>query len=304
MGPGKRGQGIALVLSGLTIANVVGVPAITFLGQQAGWRVAYLAVAAIFALTALAIWLVVPLQPGDPAATMRRELTIFRRPQIWLVLLIGSLGFGGFFAVYTYVAPLVTSVAGLTPAFVPIALVAVGIGMTIGNFVGGRAADRNVLGAIFVCFGIFAVALTGIALTSHWPPAMFFFLFLVGFGASALSPAVQTRLMDVAGDGQTLAAAINHSALNLGNSLGAYLGGVTIAAGLGYLSPAWVGLLLCVPGVALAIASAVLQRTTDRKAGPGSKVPGSKVPGSEVPGSEVSGRVGLDEDAVLDGSLS
>lgn len=289
MGPGKRGQGIALVLSGLTIANVIGVPAITFLGQQAGWRVAYLAVAMIFALTALAIWLAVPLQDGDPDATMRRELTIFHRPQIWLILLIGSLGFGGFFAVYTYVAPLVTSVAGLTPAFVPLALVAVGLGMTIGNFAGGRAADHNVLGTIFVCFGIFAVALTGIALTSHWPPAMFFFLFLVGFGASALSPAIQTRLMDVAGDGQTLAAAINHSALNLGNSLGAYLGGVTIAAGLGYLSPAWVGLLLCVPGVALAGASALLQRRTDGRAGPASEVPRG---------------VSLDKDAILDGTLS
>jgi DHA1 family inner membrane transport protein len=146
-----------------------------------------------------------------------------------------------------------------------------------------------VLGTIFVCFGIFAIALTGIALTSHWPPSMFFFLFLVGFGSSALSPAIQTRLMDVAGDGQTLAAAINHSALNLGNSLGAYLGGVTIAAGLGYLSPAWVGLLLCIPGVALAIASALLQRHTDRTGGPRS---------------EVARNVGLDEDAVLDGTLS
>lgn len=281
MGPGKRGQGIALVLSGLTIANVIGVPSITFLGQVAGWRIAYLAVAAVFALTFLAIALVVPFQSGDPAATMKRELKVFGRSQVWLALLIGSIGFGGFFAVYTYVAPVVTTVTGLDPGVVPIALVAIGIGMTIGNFAGGRAADHHVMGTLFVCFALFIVALAGLALTATNPVGLFVFLFLVGVAASALSPAIQTRLMDVAGDGQTLAAAINHSSLNLGNSLGAYLGGVTIAAGLGYLSPTWVGLLLCIPGVALAAVSLLLQRRSDAR-------------------SEVAGHVRLDEDAVLD----
>ncbi|MBG6054635.1 DHA1 family inner membrane transport protein [Salinibacterium sp. CAN_S4] len=264
MGPGKRGRGVALVLSGLTIANVIGVPAITYLGQQAGWRVAYFAVAAVFALTFVAVALVVPLQQGDPRATMKRELTAFARPQVWLALLIGSVGFGGFFAVYTYISPLATNVTGLEPGVVPFVLVAVGIGMTIGNLIGGRAADHSVMGTLFVCFGIFAVALTGLALTGQHPVGLFVFVFLVGGGAAALSPAIQTRLMDVAGDSQTLAAAINHSALNLGNSIGAWLGGVTIAAGFGYLSPAWVGLLLCVPGVALALISLAMQRGADR----------------------------------------
>ena len=264
MGPGKRGRGVALVLSGLTIANVIGVPTVTWLGQVAGWRVAYLAVAAVFLLTFAAIALAVPLQPGDPAATIRRELKIFGRVQVWLALLIGAVGFGGFFAVYTYVSPVVTTVTQLSPAVVPWALVAAGIGMTIGNFVGGRAADHNVMATLFICFGVFALSLTGLALTAQTPVGLFVFLFLVGAAASALSPAIQTRLMDVAGDGQSLAAAINHSSLNIGNSLGAYLGGLTIAAGLGYLSPTWVGLLLCVPGVALALVALVLQRRSDR----------------------------------------
>jgi len=285
MGPGKRGQGIALVLSGLTIANVVGVPAITYLGQIAGWRIAYLAVAVVFALTFLSVVLAVPLQAGDPAATMKRELKVFGRPQVWLALLIGSVGFGGFFAVYTYVAPIVTSVTGLDPAIVPLALVAVGIGMTIGNFVGGRASDHHVMGTLFICFGLFAVGLLGLALTASNPVGLFAFLFVIGLAASALSPAIQSRLMDVAGDGQTLAAAINHSSLNLGNSVGAYLGGVTIAAGLGYLSPTWVGLALCVPGVILALASLVLQRRAAARL-------------------EAAGQVGLDEDAVLDRTLA
>lgn len=284
MGPGKRGQGVALVLSGLTIANVIGVPAVTWLGQVAGWRVAYLAVAAVFVLTFVAVALAVPLQPGDPEATMRRELRIFTRAQVWLALLIGAIGFGGFFAVYTYVSPVVTTVTGLSPAVVPWALVAAGIGMTIGNIVGGRAADHNVMGTLFLCFAAFVVALTGLALTAQTPVGLFVFLFLVGAAASALSPAIQTRLMDVAGDGQSLAAAINHSSLNIGNSLGAYLGGLTIAAGLGYLSPTWVGLLLCVPGVALAVVALLLQRRAGR--------------------SEVARKIRLDEDPVLDRTLA
>lgn len=255
MGEGKRGRGVAFVLSGLTVANVIGVPLITFLGQSAGWRVSYLVVAAIFAATFVAVSLFVPLQAGDPSATMKRELTIFRRPQVWLALLIGSIGFGGFFAVYSYIAPVVTRVTRLDESFVPIALVAAGLGMTIGNLLGGRAADHHVMKTIFVCFGIFAVALAGFALTAQWPAGLLVFVFLVSGAASALSPAIQTRLMDVAGDSQSLAAALNHSALNIGNSLGAYLGGVTIAGGLGYLSPTWVGLLLCVPGVGFAIIS-------------------------------------------------
>lgn len=285
MGPGKRGQGVALVLSGLTIANVIGVPTITYLGQIAGWRIAYLAVAVVFALAFVAVAITVPFQPGDPAATVRRELTIFRRGQVWLALLIGSIGFGGFFAVYTYIAPVVTSVAKLDASIVPWVLVVAGIGMTLGNFAGGRAADHSVIRTLFICFGLFAVSLLGLALTAHTPAGLFFFVFLVGVAASALSPAIQTRLMDVAGDGQSLAAAINHASLNIGNSLGAFLGGVTIAAGLGYLSPTWVGLLLVVPGVLLAVLSVALERRSDRRL-------------------EAAGRVALDDDAVLDRPLA
>ncbi|MGV8884177.1 MAG: MFS transporter [Microbacteriaceae bacterium] len=260
IGSGKRGQGVAIVLSGLTIANVVGVPLITLLGQVAGWRVAYLVVAAIFAATFVAVLAVLPAQAGDQSATLRRELAAFSRLQVWLALLVGAVGFGGFFAVYSYVAPVVTEVTQLDPSFVPIALVCVGIGMTIGNVVGGRAADRNIMATIFSCFALFVVSLIGFALFAHNPVGLVAGLFLVGFAASALSPAIQTRLMDVAGDSQTLAAAVNHASLNLGNSLGAYLGGVTIAAGFGYLSPAWVGLLLCIPGILLAVVSLGLER--------------------------------------------
>jgi DHA1 family inner membrane transport protein len=267
MGPGKRGQGVALVLAGLTVANVVGVPLITFLGQQAGWRAAYLVVAAIFAASVVAIRLTVPKQPGDPDATPRRELGAFVRPAVWLALLTGSVGFAGFFAVYSYVAPLTTEVTGLSATAVPWALVTLGLGMTLGNILGGWAADRGVLRALFVSFAVFALALLGLALSAPQPVGLFAFLFAVGAAAAALSPAIQTRLMDVAGDSQTLAAAVNHSALNIGNALGAFLGGAVIAAGWGYLAPTWLGLAMCAPGVLLALAGAAVTRTRTARAG-------------------------------------
>jgi DHA1 family inner membrane transport protein len=260
MGPGKRGRGVAFVLAGLTIANIVGVPAVTRLGQVAGWRVAYLAVALMFALTFVAIAFLVPYQAGNPDATMKRELKAFGRIQVWLALLIGAVGFGGFFAVYTFISPLATTVTGLDIALVPVVLIGVGIGMTIGNLLGGYTADRNIMGSLFAYFALFAVALVGLALTAQTVPGLLFFTFLVGVGSSALSPSIQTRLMDVAGDSQTLAAAVNHAALNIGNSLGAYLGAVVVAAKFGYLAPVWVGLFLCVPGVLLAVVSLLLQR--------------------------------------------
>ncbi len=266
MGPGARGRGIAFVLGGLTISNVIGVPSITFLGQVAGWRAAYVAVAVIFALTFVAVALVVPNQGGDAAATMRRELKAFTRSQVWFALAIGAIGFGGFFSVYTYIAPVVTEVAHQTESFVPIALVIIGIGMTIGNFLGGRLADIHVMRTMFACFAVFIVALVGFALTAGSIVGLLVFAFLVAVAASALSPAIQTRLMDVAGDSQTMAAAVNHSSLNLGNSLGAFLGGVTIAAGFGYLSAAWVGFGLAILGVLIATGSVLLQRVRPLRA--------------------------------------
>ncbi|MDR5699811.1 MFS transporter [Agromyces aerolatus] len=265
MGPGKRARGVALVLSGLTIANVIGVPAITWLGQVAGWRVAYLAVAAIFALTFVAVLAAVPWQPGDAAATMRRELAAFGRAQVWFAVGIGAIGFGGLFAVYSYVAPLATDVTGLAEDLVPIALIAVGLGMTIGNLIGGRLADWSVRRAMYVFFVVLAGALVLLGLTAAHPVGLFAGLFLIGGASSALSPTIQARLMDVARDSQSLAAALNHSALNIGNSLGALLGGLAIAGGLGYVAPVWIGLVLTIVGLGLAVASFGLDRARRRR---------------------------------------
>jgi DHA1 family inner membrane transport protein len=265
MGPGKRARGVAIVLSGLTIANVIGVPSITWLGQVAGWRVAYIAVAALFAVTFVAVIVAVPFQNGNPGATMRSELKAFGRLQVWLALLIGAVGFGGLFAVYTYVAPLVIEITGLPAMAVPLVLVVVGLGMTAGNFVGGALADRSVRRTMYTFFGVMLGALLLLAVSAQTLPGLLIGVFLVGGAASALSPTIQTRLMDVAHDSQSIAAALNHSALNLGNALGAYLGGVVVAAGLGYLAPIWVGLGLSVLGVALATVTFAIDRNRRRR---------------------------------------
>ena len=260
MGGEKRGRATAFVLSGLTIANVIGVPTITWIGQQTSWRVAYLVVASIFAATALAIAALVPAGPGDPHATMRRELRAFKRPAVWFALLTGALGFGGFFAVYTYVSPLTTEIAGAPERLVPVALVVMGVGTAIGNVIGGRLADHGALRAIFILFGVFSASLTVLALSSVTLAGLLIGLFITGASAAAISPAIQTRLMDVAGDSQTMAAAVNHSALNMGNSLGAALGGAVIAAGWGFVAPTWLGLALCVPGALFALAGWAVTR--------------------------------------------
>src|SRR3712207_6107785 len=159
LGPGSQAKGFAVVLSGLTAANVFGVPLITALGQAAGWRIAYLAIAGVFALALLAVLLTVPEVAAAPGGSPRAELAAFRSPQVWLVALIAAIGISGFFAINTYIAPVTTHVAGLSPSAVPLVLAALGLGMTVGNAVGGLAADRDLRRSVLFGFvGVIAAS--------------------------------------------------------------------------------------------------------------------------------------------------
>lgn len=251
LGPGKRAQGVAFILTGLTVANVVGVPLGTFLGQQWGWRTAFLVVTIVFALAAVSIAAFVPKHPGEPGRTLRSELGVFRVGQVWLTLGIGAIGFGGFFAVYSFIAPLVTDVAGSPEWAVPIVLVIVGLGMTVGNLLGGYMADRDLRLTLLFGMGAMVVVLVLLALLSFQIVLLAVLAFGIGLVSSVLSPAIQTRLMDVAGDNQSIAAAMNHSALNIGNSLGAFLGGTVIGLGWGFTAPAWTGAVLALVGLGI-----------------------------------------------------
>jgi MFS transporter, DHA1 family, inner membrane transport protein len=253
LGPGKRAKGVAFVLTGLTVANIVGVPLGTLLGQQFGWRLAFLLVTAIFLVATIAIAVFVPHYAGTPGRRLREELRVFRIPQVWLTLGMAAIGFGGFFAMYTYIAPMVTDLAGSPEWAVSIVLVIIGVGMTVGNLLGGHLADidlrRTILGGLLILTVMSAV----LALTAGWIITLALFAFAVSLCGSALGPSIQTRLIDVADEYPSIAAALNHSAFNIGNSLGAALGAAVIYAGFGFAAPAWVGAVLALGGFVIAL---------------------------------------------------
>ncbi|MGV9335300.1 MFS transporter [Nocardia sp. NPDC003726] len=248
---GQRAKAVAAVMLGLSAANVVGVPAATWLGQHLGWRDAFVVVALIGVTTVAALLRFVPELTGITVTDPRTELGALRRPQVLLTLLVGAVGFGGMFAVYTYIATTLTDVAGLRTGAVPLVLMLFGVGMVIGNIVGGALADRGVDRAVGMSLLAMTVILGGFVAAAHNPYTAAFGALLVGASGAALAPGLQTRLMDVAADAQTLAAALNHAALNIANAAGAWLGGLVIAAGLGYTAPAVVGTALAATGVVL-----------------------------------------------------
>ncbi|MGV9724632.1 MFS transporter [Nocardia beijingensis] len=248
---GQRAKAVAAVMLGLSAANVVGVPAATWLGQHLGWRDAFVVVALIGVTTVAALLRFVPELTGITMTNPMTELGALRRPQVLLTLLVGAVGFGGMFAVYTYIATTLTDVSGMRTGAVPLVLMLFGVGMVIGNIVGGVLADRGVDRAVGLSMIAMTVILGGFVAAAHNPYTAAFGALLVGASGAALAPGLQTRLMDVAADAQTLAAALNHAALNIANAAGAWLGGLVIAAGLGYTAPAVVGAALAATGVVL-----------------------------------------------------
>ena len=262
----RRARAVARVMLGLTVANVLGVPLATLLGQALGWRSTYWTVAVIFGVALVAVQRFVPRTPAVPGASPRTELGALRRPQVWLTLLVGAVGFGGFFAVYSYISPTLTEVSGFSEAGVPVALALFGIGMSLGTEVGGRLADRSVVGTVYVGMASTAVVLLAFTVTAHGTVSAGVTVLLIGATGSLALPALQTRLMDVAGDAQSLAAAGQHAALNVANALGALLGGTVIAAGYGWTAPAAVGAGLSVLGLGVVVASHALERRDARRA--------------------------------------
>ena len=253
--PGKRAQAVAQVMLGLTVATVVGVPLAAWLGQVFGWRAAFAMVGAIGLLAAGLAWMWIPDRAPSAGASAMRELGALARPQVWITLGIGAIGFGGLFAVFSYVKPTLLEVAGMREATIPWALAVLGLGMVAGNLVGAKLADRALMPAIGGILLWSAVVLGLFTFTAHYAPLALANLFLVGTTV-ALAPALQVRLMDVAGEAQALAAALNHSAFNFANALGAWLGGVAISADLGWTSTGWVGALLALGGIPLFLLAA------------------------------------------------
>ncbi|NIF46668.1 MFS transporter [Enterobacter sp. Ap-916] len=244
----KRAQAVSMVLLGLTIANLLGVPAVAAIGQLFGWRSAFAIVGGLAVLTLILVWIWVPWHAGDKDASPLRELTALTRKQVLLTLAIGAIGSGGMFSVFSYVKPTMLELAHQSVGMIPVILSMFGLGMIVGNIVGGRLADRGLEKTVRLLLIWAILVLSAYVYTSHYPWLGAVTVMLVGTMVS-LSSVLQIRLMDVAGDAQTMAAAMNHSAFNIANALGAWLGGVTISAGFGWESTGWVGAILAVFGL-------------------------------------------------------
>ena len=257
--PNRRASAVGLVMSGLTFATLAGVPLAAWLGQHLGWRAAFVLVGVIAALACVLIHRGVPNDPAPHGASPLRELGALARPQVWLTLGIAAIGFGGMFAVFSYVKPLLTEVTGLSVNAVPLVLALFGTGMVVGNLAGARLADKHLMRTIGGLLAWSVLVLAAIPFTAPYATAICINVFLLGT-VVAIGPALQIRLMDTAGHAQTLAAALNHSAFNTANALGAWLGGVAIAGGLGWTSTGWVGVLLAFGGMAVFGASLSLRR--------------------------------------------
>lgn len=263
--PSKQASAIALMFTGLTVANVLGVPAGTALGQHFGWRSTFGAVSLLGVAGLLGVLTLVPKGTAAPEGGLRSELAVFRRPQVWLALAITALGFGGVFASFTYIAPMMTDVAGFSAGSVTWLLVLFGVGLVVGNLLGGRAADRALLPSLYAILALLAVVLAVFVLTAHakLPAAVTIILF--GAAGFAIVPPLQARVMTKAEGAPALASPANIAAFNLGNAGGAWLGGLAIDHGLGLTAPNWIGALLAAAGLSLAVVSGVLDRASQTR---------------------------------------
>ncbi|MEV8096019.1 MFS transporter [Kitasatospora sp. NPDC085879] len=282
--PARKAGAIAMMFTGLTVANVVGVPLGTLVGQQVGWRVTFLLVAALGVAGLAGIAALVPADPrpgtdGTGRPGIRRELAAFRNVQVVLAMLMTVLGFGGVFAAVTYIAPMMTEAAGYAESSVTWLLVLFGLGMVVGNLVGGRYADRRLMPMLITTLGALAVVLALFSFTAHDKVLAAVTVPLIGALGFATVPPLQKRVLDRTADAPTLASAVNIGAFNLGNALAAWLGGAVLSAGLGATAPNWVGALMAAGALGLAVLSAAL----DRRPAPVPTVTADTAPTARVP---------------------
>ncbi len=248
LGPERRTTAVGCVMLGLTVATIAGVPVANLLGQLAGWRWGFVTVSALAVTTMALVALYAPHDPAPEGSSPLRELGALRRRQVWLTLGIGAIGFGGLFAVYSYLTSALVEVTRMPPAETPIVFACFGAGLTAGTMIVPRFADRAPMPTVAAMLGLAAVALALFPLAATSTPLVILDITAIGF-AGSFGTILQVRLMDVAGDAQALAAALHHSAFNTANAIGPLLGGMAIAAGYGWTSTGPVGCALALSGL-------------------------------------------------------
>ncbi|MET9427385.1 Cmx/CmrA family chloramphenicol efflux MFS transporter [Streptomyces sp. NPDC003036] len=278
---GARARAMAVMIGGLSIANVLGVPAGAFLGEHLGWRSAFWAVALASAIALVGVVTLIPRIPRpEVRPRLRRELAIYRDRHVWLAVAITALAAGGVFCAFSYLAPLLTDVAGLDAGWVPTVLALFGIGALVGTTIGGRVADAHLFGVLLSGIAASTVFLVALALFASSPVAVITLSFLLGVSAFYTAPALNARMFNVAGAAPTLAGATTTAAFNLGNTGGPWLGGTVIDAGLGFASPAWAGAAMTLLALAtVAVALRLHGRTSSSRLVTGAK---GQVEGADV----------------------
>jgi len=257
---GQAARAIALMFTGLTLANVLGVPFGTFLGQWAGWRSTFAAVTGLGLLAAVAVWRLVPALPDLPSPHMKRELRVLRQPQVLLALLMTVLGFGGVFTVFTYIAPILQQASHVSVGATGWVLILFGVGTTVGNMLGGRLADWRLMPSLMAVLAVLALVMLVFAWTMHNTIAAVVTVFVWGVAAFATVPPLQMRVVQQASEGPHLASTLNIAAFNLGNAIGAFIGGAMIDMNLGLSSVSLAGAVVALLGLAVTVASAALER--------------------------------------------
>lgn len=253
VGRARRGHAVAMMMAGLTVANIVGVPLSSWVGDHLGWRVAFVIIGGLGLVTVVGLLTLLPRTPAAAGATQRTELGALRNGPLWVAFVGCAVGFGGMFAVYSYVKPTLIDVTGLSVGSVPLVLALFGAGMTLGVLVGGRLVDRDVMRTVFLGYVSTALALVAFGLVGTSPVPAVIALFAIGVTSQILGIALQARLMDLSPAAPSLGAALCHSSLNAANANGAFLGGLVIAAGWGYLSLAWAGAALTLVGLVVIV---------------------------------------------------
>jgi len=257
---GQAARAIALMFTGLTLANVLGVPFGTFLGQWAGWRSTFAAVTGLGVVAAIAVWRLVPSLPDLPSPHMKRELGVLRQPQVLLALLMTVLGFGGVFTVFTYIAPILQQASHVSVGATGWVLILFGVGTTVGNMLGGRLADWRLMPSLTAVLAVLSLVMLVFAWTMHNTVAAIVTVFVWGVAAFATVPPLQMRVVQQASEGPHLASTLNIAAFNLGNAMGAFIGGAMIDMNFGLSSVSIAGAVVALLGLLVTLGSAALER--------------------------------------------
>lgn len=263
--PGKSAQAIATMFTGLTLANVIGVPLGTYLGQHFSWGVSFLAVGVVGIMAILAVKFWMPALPKSSSNGFRKDLQVLKRGELWMVVLLTTIGTGGFFAWYSYIAPLITNVSGHPESMVSYVMILAGIGMVIGNLLGAKLAERfSPINAVVISLILMVIALVSNTLFADGKIAVLVLTFIISILAFCLATPIQMAMITTAKGSEMLGSSLNQSAFNMGNASGAYFAGIPIALGYGITSATLVGAAMAASGVIIALIIIMMRRKREQ----------------------------------------